>query len=140
MSGTESSVPLASLAARDRYWRHLGIELVDAGEGHATVQMRVTGAHLNFNGSCHGGAIFSLADSAFGLASNSHGVVATAIDAHLSFNAPVQENELMIAQARERSRGRRIATYGVEVAREDGRLVSVFTGTVYIVGEAHIRL
>ena len=52
--------------------------------------MTVDARHLNFNGGCHGGAIFALADSAFGLASNSHGPVAVGIDAHITFQAPVR--------------------------------------------------
>lgn len=126
------------LHARDTLAATLGIELVDGGEGHATVRMRVGADHLNFNGTCHGGGVFSLADTAFGLTSNSHGERAAAIDAHLSFNSAVREGEILMATARMRSRGRRLATYIVEVTREDGRVISVFTGTVFITGERHI--
>lgn len=128
---------LDRLHSRDTLAATLGIELVDGGEGHATVRMRITAAHLNFNGTCHGGVVFSLADTAFGLASNSHGDSAAAIDAHLSFNTAVREGELLQATARERTRGRRLATYSVEVTREDGRVISVFTGTVFIDGGRH---
>jgi acyl-CoA thioesterase len=126
---------LAGLAARDGLAMSLGIEYVAGGPGHATVRLRVRRAHLNFHGTCHGGTVFTLADTAFGLASNSHGIAAAAIDAHLSFNTAVRDGELLTATARERSRGRRLATYGVDVTREDGRVVSVFTGTVFISGE-----
>lgn len=134
MSDTTS---LRALAGRDALARTLGIELVDGGAGHAVCRLRVTPSHLNFNGTCHGGVIFSLADTAFGLAANSHGESAAAIDAHLSFNSAVREGETLTAEARERARGRRLATYAVDVTRADGRVVSVFTGTVYIVGDAH---
>jgi phenylacetic acid degradation protein PaaD len=132
---TDRSPLLGRLAARDALAATLGIEFVDGGAGHATVRMRVGSAHLNFHGTCHGGAIFSLADTAFGLASNSHGIAAAAIDAHLSFNTAVREGEVLTATARERSRGRRLATYGVDVTRADGRVVSVFTGTVFVSGD-----
>ncbi len=126
-----------ALHERDALARHLGIGYVEAGEGYATVRMTVGPEHLNFNGTCHGGAIFSLADTAFGLASNGHGTVAAAIDANLTFNVAVRQGERVTATATERSRGRRIATYSVDVVREDGRTVSVFTGTVYLIGNAH---
>ena len=54
----------------------LGIAFRAGGPGRAEVAMTVDARHLNFNGGCHGGAIFALADTAFGLASNSHGPVA----------------------------------------------------------------
>jgi acyl-CoA thioesterase len=125
------------LFADDALASTLGIELVDGGAGHATVRLTVAACHLNFNGTCHGGLIFALADTAFGLASNSHGTSAAAIDAHTSFNAAVGAGETLTAVARERSRGRRLATYSVDVTRDDGRVVSVFTGTVFVLGETH---
>ena len=127
----------SALHDRDALARHLGIELVDGGAGRATVRLTVGAEHLNFNGTCHGGVVFSLADTAFGLASNGHGTRAAAIDAHLTFNAAVREGDRLTAVAVERSRGRRIASYGVDVTREDGRLISVFTGTVYLLGGSH---
>ncbi|MBI2319129.1 MAG: hotdog fold thioesterase [Betaproteobacteria bacterium] len=88
--------------------------------------------HLNFMGTCHGGAIFTLADTAFGLASNSHGPVAAGIDAHVTYHLPVKLGEVLTATAAEVSRSRKLAVYRVDVTREDGALTSVFTGTVYI--------
>ena len=117
----------------------LGIELVTGGIGHATVRLTVAQQHLNFHGTCHGGVIFALADTAFGLASNSHGTAAAAIDAHTSFNTAVRAGEALTATARERSRGRRLATYAVDVTRGDDRVVSLFTGTVFILGPSQGR-
>ena len=98
--------------------------------------MTVEARHLNFNGGCHGGAIFSLADSAFGLASNSHGPLASGIDAHITYQAGVRAGERLIARATEVSRSRRIAVYRIDVVRpEPGggeTAVSSFTGTVSI--------
>jgi len=58
---------LAQLAAKDRFARAMGVSFVDSGPGQATLAMTVGEQHLNFNGTCHGGAIFALADAAFGL-------------------------------------------------------------------------
>ena len=126
-----------ALATRDGYVRHLGIELVDCGEGSATVRMHVGPQHLNFNGTCHGGAIFSLADSAFGLASNSHGIVAAAVDAHVTYQVAVVDGDVLTARAHEISRRPKLAVYRVDVTRSDGTLVSSFTGSVYVTRRTH---
>ena len=109
--------------------------LVDAGPGHATVALDVGAAHINFNGKCHGGAIFTLADTAFGLASNSHGVIAVGIDAHITYHVAAQAGDTLTATAVEVSRTRRIAVYRIEVKRSDGTLVAGFTGTVYVLAQ-----
>ena len=88
--------------------------------------------HVSFNGTCHGGALFSLADTAFGLASNSHGVVAAGIDAHITYPRAVKVGDVLTATAVEETRSRRFATYRVIVTRGDGATVATFTGTVAI--------
>ncbi len=125
------------LCARDPFVARLGAQCTDAGPGHATVRMAVRPEHLNFNGTCHGGVTFSLADTAFGLASNSRGVIAAGIDAHITFTVAVREGDVLTARAVEVSRSSRIGTYAIEVRREDGTLVSTFTGTVYITSRAN---
>jgi acyl-CoA thioesterase len=88
--------------------------------------------HLNFNGTCHGGVTFALADAAFGLASNSHGVIAAAIDAHVTYQVAVKPGDVLTATAVEASRTRKLGVYRIDVTRRDGALVSTFTGTVYV--------
>jgi LAO/AO transport system kinase len=127
---------LAALAARDGFCATLGIAVLGGGPGRAEVTMSIDGRHMNFNGGGHGGAIFSLADAAFGLASNSHGPVAAGIDAHITFQAGVALGDRLVARASEVHRNRRLAVYRVDVVRlEPGvpeTAVSSFTGTVYI--------
>jgi phenylacetic acid degradation protein PaaD len=120
------------LASRDPFVTSLGIRCVEAGPGHATVALEVGDAHLNFNGACHGGVIFALADTAFGLASNSHGMIAVGIDAHITYHVAAQRGDTLTATAVEVSRLRKIAVYRIDVTRADGTLVSSFTGTVYV--------
>ena len=132
-----STDPTSRLAARDGYMAHLGIRCLETSPGTATVAMRVAAQHLNFNGTCHGGAIFSLADSAFGLASNSHGVVAAAVDAHVTFQVAVREGDVLTARANEVSRRSKFAVYRVDVTRGDGAAVSSFTGSVYVTSRTH---
>lgn len=127
----DASARGARFHAADGFLGLCNVELVAAGEGHATLRMTVDEPHLNFRGACHGGALFTLADGAFGLASNSHGVFAAGIDAHIAYHAAARRGDVLLARASEISRGRRVATYRVDVEREDGKRIASFTGTVY---------
>jgi acyl-CoA thioesterase len=129
-------VRIAALAARDGLCTTLGIGVRGGGPGSAEVTLTGDERHLNFNGGCHGGAIFALADSAFGLASNSHGPVAAGIDAHITFQAAVRAGDTLVARATEVHRNRRIGVYRIDVVREEESAgetaISSFTGTVYV--------
>jgi LAO/AO transport system ATPase/phenylacetic acid degradation protein PaaD len=129
---------IAGLVAQDGLCQTLGIAFRSGGPGRAEVTLTVAPQHLNFNGSCHGGTIFALADSAFGLASNSHGPIAAGIDAHITFQAAVAAGDTLVARAVEVQRSRRIGVYRIEVVRPEAdggeTAISSFTGTVYIKG------
>jgi LAO/AO transport system ATPase/phenylacetic acid degradation protein PaaD len=129
---------IAGLVAADGLCKTLGITFRSGGPGRAEVAMTVDARHLNFNGGAHGGAIFSLADSAFGLASNSHGPIASGIAAHITYQAAVAAGDTLVARASEAQRSRRIGVYRIDVVREDAggdeTAVSSFTGTVYVKG------
>ena len=129
---TPTPTALKRLVASDPFVSSLGIRCVDAGPGHAAMALDVGNAHINFNGKCHGGAIFTLADTAFGIASNSHGMIAVGIDAHITYHVAVDAGDTLTARAIEVSRTRRIAVYRIDVTRRDGTLVAGFTGTVYV--------
>ena len=118
------------LLSRDRYAQHSGIELVEVGPGTATVRMTIADTHRNGVGMVHGGAIFTLADFAFAAASNSHGPVAVAINASISFVKAAMEGTLT-ATAEETSINPKLATYEVKVTDEAGDLVATFHGMVY---------
>jgi acyl-CoA thioesterase len=128
---------VARLAAKDRFAQAIGVRFVDGGPGYAKVAMTVGEPHLNFNGTCHGGALFALADAAFGLASNSHGAIAAGIDAHITYQAAANLGDELTATAVEVSRSRKLAVYRIDVARAEGTLVSSFTGTVYVTARHH---
>ncbi|MGH3649167.1 MAG: PaaI family thioesterase [Acidimicrobiia bacterium] len=123
---------MQKLLADDSYAGGLGIELVEVTDDEIVVAMEVTDSHVNFLGVAHGGMVFSLADCAFSLASNSAGDPAVAIDAHLVLTAASRPGDRLAARVREVSRGRTLGTYRAEVTRADGRTVALFTGTVYI--------
>ena len=116
----------------DPYAALLGITLVTVDDDAVTVSMPVTSAHENFQGATHGGAVFSVADCAFGLASNAYAEPAVAIDTHLAITASSTAGDTLTATAVEVHRGGTLATYRVEVTRGDGRICGHFTGTVLI--------
>ena len=116
----------------DGYAAALGATLVSADPQHVVVELPVTAAHLNFHGTTHGGALFSLADCAFSLISNAAGPVAVAIDTHLVISAATRTGDTLRAEATEVRRGQQLATYQVRVTRDDGKLCGLFTGTVFI--------
>lgn len=127
-------VDLAALIADDPYAQALGMRLVDTTP--ITVEMDLTDRHANFHGVTHGGAVFSLADCAFSLASNAAGEPAFAIDTHLVLPAGSNPGDTLRAVAEEVTRGRTLATYRITVTRGDGKIVGHFTGTVYIKSSA----
>jgi acyl-CoA thioesterase len=131
MSGLDES-RVRELLAADAYAAALGVELVSVTASEVTVALDVTEQHTNFLGVGHGGMLFSLADCAFSLASNSAGERAVAIDAHLVLTAASRPGDRLVAVATESSRGRTLGTYRVTVTREDGRVAGLFTGTVHI--------
>ncbi len=119
--------------SRDRFASRCGIKLEKVSEGHAIARMKVDEFHLNGAGVVHGGAIFTLADFAFAAASNSYGRLALAINASISFFRALPSG-ILIAEAKEVSRSKRLATYEVRVISEAGDIVALFHGTVYIKG------
>jgi len=116
----------------DAYAAAQGFSLDAVTDEAVVVSMVVRDDHLNFHNVTHGGALFSLADCAFSLASNAHGDVAVAIDTHLALTSGSKRGNTLTATAVEVTRGRTLATYRVDVARDDGRVVGLFTGTVFI--------
>ena len=121
--------------AADAYARHLGLELVASGAGWATVQMTVGPQHLNFNGGCHGGAIFSLADTALGMACNADGEIAVLIDGHISLTVGVAAGTVLQARAEPVTHSRRLGVYRVDIKRADnGVTVANLSATVYRTG------
>ena len=116
----------------DGYASTLGVNLISDDPSHVIVELPDTEEHLNFHGTTHGGALFSLADCAFSLISNAAGPVAVAIDTHLVISAATKPGDTLRAEGTEIRRGRQLATYQVRVTRDDGRLCGLFTGTVFI--------
>lgn len=115
---------------KDQFAKHSGIKLVAAAPGFAKARMKVLKKHLNSVGVLHGGALFTLADFAFAVASNTHGKISLAINADISFFKAVSSG-IMTAEAKEISLHNKLATYLIDIVNEKGELIANFKGTVY---------
>jgi acyl-CoA thioesterase len=115
---------------KDRYAALTGIELLEASNGYAKAKLKISEKHLNSVGTVHGGAIFTLADFVFAVASNSYGNIAVAINANIYFHKAITGGTL-IAEAKEISFHRKLASYNVKITDEENELVADFNGMVY---------
>ena len=111
----------------DQATAELGMVLEHVGPGTARMSMVVQPRMLNGHGSCHGGFIFSLADSAFAFACNTNGMASVASHCSVSFLRPVLQGERMLAVAQERYREGRSGITDVQVLVE-GTVVAEFRG------------
>jgi len=114
----------------DEFARICKIELLSAAAGCARAKMTLQPHHRNGFGITQGGAIFTLADFAFAAASNSHGTVAVAINANITFMKAGTSGTLW-AEAKENSKNAKLGSYTVEVKDDQGELIGVFQGMVY---------
>jgi acyl-CoA thioesterase len=119
-----------AMMAKDEFSQLLGIEIVDVHPRAAVVRMTVRPDMVNGFGVCHGGVAFSLADSAFAFACNTHGNITVSIQNTITYPKKISVGDVLVASAREESASSRLSYYHVEVRRGD-ELVNVFRGTAY---------
>jgi acyl-CoA thioesterase len=117
--------------ARDRASQGLGMRLVDVGAGTAVLEMRVREDMLNGHDICHGGFIFTLADSAFAYSCNSYNLVTVASGCSIDFLAPARMGDVLTARAHERSASGRTGVYDIEVTNQRGEKIALFRGKSY---------
>lgn len=108
-----------------------GLKLVDMQEGYAKMEMRFTADMENMFGMAHGGAIFSLMDAAFEVASNSHGTMAVALNMNINYLASPAKGALLTAEAREISKTKRTAAYDIRATDDTGKLLATCQSLVY---------
>ena len=124
---------IARFFENDRYAKENSIRIVEIRPGYARTEMSVEPRHLNAVGILQGGALFTLADLAFAAASNSHGVVAVACQADVTWFKAVESGKLT-ATAEEIARTRRLSTCVVRITGEHDELIALFKGVAYIKG------
>jgi acyl-CoA thioesterase len=136
MLDTFNPQELASAASqamwkRDNATHALGMELVSIAPGRAVMRMKVRSDMVNGHNICHGGLIFTLADSAFAYACNSYNLNTVASGCSIDFLAPARDGDLLEATALERSAAGRTGVYDVEVKVLGANTVALFRGKSY---------
>ncbi len=106
----------------------IGIDFESVAPGSAKLSLQVEKRHLNGHFICHGGTIFTLADTAFAFACNSYNENTLAQHNFITYLSPARENDRLTATACEVSKSGRSGIYDVVVAAEDGRVVAQFRG------------
>jgi acyl-CoA thioesterase len=113
----------------------LGLTVQVDRPGAAEARLTVRQSMVNGHDICHGGYIFTLADTAFAFACNTYNRVTVAAGASIEFVRPGKLDDTLIATAAERHRGGRTGTYDVEVRNQDGDLIAIFRGRSYATRE-----
>lgn len=122
----------------DRASQGLGMALDAVGPGTATMTMTVTEAMTNGHGTCHGGFIFTLADSAFAFACNAYNQRSVAQHCSITFLVPAMLGDTLTAIAAERSRVGRSGIYDINVTRQTGEVIAEFRGHSRTVPGTHL--
>ncbi len=108
--------------------RSLDMTLDEIAVGRARLSMRIKKSMANGQKVCHGGFIFTLADSAFGYACNTHNQRAVGASCSIDYLAPAFVDDVLTAQASEVLRSGRRGIYDVQVANQKGETVALFRG------------
>ncbi len=117
-----------SMYEADACSRALGLELLEVGAGYARMRMTVRPDFLNGHRICHGGLIFTLADSTFAFACNSYNINTVASGCSIEFLRPVQPDEVLTAEATEQALNGRTGIYDIRVTNRAGETVAMFRG------------
>ena len=119
----------------DRFAKLTGIETIIDEEGRPSAILTIAEKHLNGLQTAQGGSIFTLADHAFALASNTDGRISVALNLSVNFINAARLGDTLRTKARELSRRRVISIYEITVLNQEDQLIATFTATAYKIGE-----
>lgn len=117
-----------AMFARDPASQALGMTLDAIGPGSARMSMPVRADMINGHGSCHGGYIFMLADSAFAFACNSHNFNTVGAGCNIDYLAPARAGDVLTATATEQALRGKTGVYDVAVTNQDGQCIALLRG------------
>ena len=123
---------MESSALKDKFARHLQAEIVKVEPEYAKTKLKIREELLNGLGFAHGGAIFSLIDYAFALASNNAKENGLAINATINFIKSAGLGEEIFAEVKQVSRSRRLGTYQGFVTNQNGDILAQFQAMAYL--------
>jgi len=109
---------------KEPYVKLFGIRILELKPGYCRAQMKIKKDHENLHSTTHGGAIFSLADVAFGSAANSYGNATVALNIDINYIRPSNPGDILTAVATEVSRGKTIGTYNVIVKNSHDKIIA----------------
>ena len=118
----------ATLWGPDTCSQWLGMQLEEVRPGYARIRMKIKPEFLNGHGICHGGLMFTLADSTFAFACNSHNVPAVAAGCSIEFLKPVQGGDTLTATGQEQTLSGRHGIYDIRLTNAAGEVVALFRG------------
>lgn len=121
-----------AMYAGDLASRELGITIEVTRPGSALARFEVRSSMVNGFGVCHGGYLFTLADTAFAFACNAYDRISLAAAASIEFLKPAKLGDRLTAEARERWRGKRSGIYDVAVTNQAGETIAVFRGRSHV--------
>jgi acyl-CoA thioesterase len=123
-----------AMYAQDRASQALGMRILEVRSGYARLAMTVRADMVNGHQLCHGGLIFTLADSAFAFACNTYDAVTVASSGTIEFLLPARLGDELTATAEERTRSKRTGVYDVAVRNQRGECVALFRGRSHEIG------
>lgn len=106
----------------------MGMALLDCQPGYARMNMQVRELHLNGHKICHGGFIFTLADSTFAFACNSHNKVTVAAGCQIEFLKPGKLGDVLTCEGVEQTLSGRHGIYDMKVTNQNGEVIALFRG------------
>ena len=129
-----------AMFARDQASQQLGMKIVSVAPGRAELSMTVDQRMIQGHGACHGGYLFTLADSAFAFSCNTYDKATVASGCSIEYVMPAKQGDVLIASAEERSRGNRTGIYDITITNQDKQVVAFFRGKSYQVRGSVRRL
>lgn len=129
-----------AMFSRDQASQQLGMKIISVAPGRAVLTMTVDSRMVQGHGACHGGYLFTLADSAFAFSCNTYDKATVGSSCNIEYVSPAKEGDLLTATAVELSRGNRTGIYDITITNQAGQVVVYFRGKSYQVRGSVRRL
>lgn len=128
---------VAQMVERDEFTRWLGIEVLGVAPEKCECRVVVRPEMVNGFGVAHGGIVFSLADSAFAFACNTHGRVTVSVENSITYPEAIRPGDVLTATAGQEAASNRLSYFRVDVRNQHGATVGLFRGTAYRTSRPH---
>ncbi|WP_114416905.1 hydroxyphenylacetyl-CoA thioesterase PaaI [Marinospirillum perlucidum] len=120
-----------AMYSRDQASQQLGMQIQSVAPGRAQLTMTIDERMIQGHGNCHGGYLFTLADSAFAFACNTYDRATVAAGCSIEYLRPGRLGDCLTATAEERSRGRKTGVYDITITNQDNKVLALFRGKAH---------